>query len=336
MPIALLAAFAGSLAIHIAALFGPDLPPFGETPEPPPLQAELKPLPPAPATEAQKPAHRRPRPASHTVPPAPQPEVAPMETPAEPAETAKAPELEKQAEPAASDLEQKSPSTADAVPPAPKLPVSGVIRYVVHYGTQGFVVGRAEHRWQFTPDGHYRLTGITETSGLAALVKTLRYENESAGRLTAQGLQPDTYRVRKNGQEVKEGADFDWSTGEVTLAKDGSRHAVAPGTQDVLSLSYQFAWLPKPEEGMRLGVVIGKKYDRFPIDSLGEETLATAAGTFRTLHLRVMLDTITEIWIALDRYRLPVKIRYTDKKGDVFEQVVTELGTDAGSEPGKS
>ena len=335
MPIALLAAFAGSLAIHLAALFGPDLPPFGETAEPPPLQVELKPLPPAPASEAPKPQHRRPKPPAHAAKPAPQPEAAAPETPAVPAETASAPEPEKQPEPAASDLAQKSRSTADAAPPAPKQPASGVIRYVVHYGTQGFVVGRAEHRWEFTPDGHYRLQGVTETSGLAALLKTLRYENESTGRLTAQGLQPETYRVRKNGQEVKEGADFDWSAGEVTLAKDGSRHAVAPGTQDVLSLSYQFAWLPKPEEGMRLGVVIGKKYDRFPIDSLGEETLETAAGTFRTLHLRVMLDTVTEIWIALDRYRLPVKIRYTDKNGDVFEQVVTELGTDAGSEPGK-
>lgn len=330
MPIALLAAFAGSLLIHATALFGPDLPPFGEAPEPPPLQAELKPLPAGTTAEAPKPP-RRPKPPAPQAKPVPQPHAAML-----PAETAAAPDEEKPVESAASDFEQKIPSTAAAAPPAPKLPAAGVMRYVVHYGTQGFVVGRAEHRWQFTPDGRYRLSGMTETAGLAALIKTLRYENESAGRLTAAGLQPETYRVRKNGQEAKEGADFDWPAGEVTLAKDGSRHAVAPGTQDVLSLSYQFAWLPRPEDGMRIGVVIGKKYDRFPIDALGEEMLETPAGVFRTLHLRVMLDTVTEIWIALDRYRLPVKIRYTDKKGDVFEQVVTELGTEAGPEPGKS
>ena len=47
----------------------------------------------------------------------------------------------------------------------------------------------------------------------------------------------------------------------------------------------------------------------------------------RTLHLRAMTDNVTEIWIALDRLRLPVKIRFTDKKGESFEQVATELGT---------
>ena len=44
--------------------------------------------------------------------------------------------------------------------------------------------------------------------------------------------------------------------------------------------------------------------------------------------VRVMTETVTEIWIALDRDRLPVKIRFTDKKGDVYEQLITEMGTD--------
>jgi hypothetical protein len=77
---------------------------------------------------------------------------------------------------------------------------------------------------------------------------------------------------------------------------------------------------------MTVGVVTGKKYDRFDIDSMGEEEIDIPAGHFRALHLRTVGDTVTEIWIALDHHRLPVKIRYTDKKGDVFEQVATELG----------
>ena len=39
-----------------------------------------------------------------------------------------------------------------------------------------------------------------------------------------------------------------------------------------------------------------------------------------------MTDNVTEVWIALDHDRLPVKIRFTDKKGDSFVQVATELG----------
>ena len=68
MPVALLAALFGSLAIHAAALVGMDVELFGGGPEPPPLRAELRPLPqPPPAALA-----------------APKPEVPAMTKPAKP------------------------------------------------------------------------------------------------------------------------------------------------------------------------------------------------------------------------------------------------------------
>ena len=50
MPIALLAALLGSLAIHAATLVGMDVELFGggPEPEPAPLRAEIRPLPEAP------------------------------------------------------------------------------------------------------------------------------------------------------------------------------------------------------------------------------------------------------------------------------------------------
>ena len=167
---------------------------------------------------------------------------------------------------------------------------------------------------------------MTETSGLVSLFKRLHLETESVGRLVAGGLQPERYRTLRNGQDANENADFDWSTGEVRLTRDGSVHAIAPGTQDLLSLNYQLAYLGGLAEGSSLGVVTGKKYERYAVDSLGEEEIETPAGRFRTLHLRALTDQTTEIWIALDRQRLPVKIRFTDRKGDSFEQVATEIG----------
>ena len=44
-------------------------------------------------------------------------------------------------------------------------------------------------------------------------------------------------------------------------------------------------------------------------------------------YLRALTDNVTEVWIALAHDRLPVQIRFTDKKGDSFEQVATELGS---------
>jgi len=222
------------------------------------------------------------------------------------------------------------PSTATSAPTAPAkpaLPATGYIRFVIYKGSLGLQIGRAEHRWEFSGDGRYRLKATTETSGLAALFKPIRMETESRGVLVASGLQPESYRSLKNGGDNNENADFDWSTPQVILWRDGSVRPIAPGTQDILSLNYQLAYLGKLAEGSEIGVVTGKKYERYAIDSLGEEEIETPAGRFRTLHLRAMTDNTTEIWIALDRQYLPVKIRFTDRKGDSYEQVVSEIGT---------
>jgi hypothetical protein len=332
MPLALLVALAASLGIHAMALFGTDAELFGGADEPVPLQVELQP-PPAPPAAAPKALEGKPtakKPAAKPHPKVSKPVPLASSEPSPEAKTVvPAPENENIPVTPAPELPTASPSVAPPAPePAkPLLPAKGTMRFNIYYGTQGFLVGRAEHTWEFTEDGHYHLIGTTRTSGLAALLKPLVFESESSGRLVAGGLQPETYRTRRNGKDSNENADFDWSTGAVRLSRSGDVQAVAKGTQDILSLNYQMAYLRNPEMGTNVGVVTGKKYDRFELDSLGEEEIDTAAGHFRTLHLRVIGDTVTEIWIALDLHRLPVKIRYTDKKGDIFEQVATEIGS---------
>lgn len=325
MPFVLILALAGSLAVHGVALFGTDVELFGGGPEPAPLQVELQVPPPAPvaAPVVTKPAVKaKPKvlaSARHTAPAITTPVVA-------------APEAVLETPP---EIAPPTPSTAGLAPVEPVKPVlaaRGTIRFAIFKESLGLQVGRAEHHWEFGEDGSYRLTGVTETSGLAALLKPVRLEIESRGRLVAGGLRPDTFRSRKNGKDANENADFDWSTAAVSLSRDGSVRQIAPGTQDILSLNYQLAYLGRLAEGRDIGVVTGKKYERYALDSLGEEELETPAGRFRTLHLRALTDNTTEIWIALDRQRLPVKIRFTDKKGESFEQVVTEIGT-AGEAP---
>jgi hypothetical protein len=331
MPVALLAALAGSLAIHAAALLGMDVELFGGGPEsdPAPLRAEIRPppeppaIPPADAAPASvKPLVKPPRapklataaPTQRTVPVAP--------------ETGPAPEIDPEMSSTAAGAKNTRDTPMTPVQSAkPLLPATGTIRFAIYKESLGLQVGRAEHRWDFSEDGRYRLIGITETSGLVSLFKPIRIETESSGRLVAGGLQPERYRSLKNGRDANENADFDWSTAEVRLSRDGSVRPIAPGTQDILSLNYQLAYLGDLAGGSVFGVVTGKKYERYQVDSLGEEEIETPAGRFRTLHLRAMTDNVTEVWIALDHDRLPVKIRFTDKKGDSFEQVATELGS---------
>lgn len=331
MPLVLILALAGSLAIHGAALFGTDVELFGGGAESVPLRVELQPPPAAPPASpeiahpvAKPPAKKtRLRAAAKAAKAASAPSV-PAEAVIEPVEP-----------PMAAEPVEAVP-TPPPPPPAPARPVlaaKGVLRFAIIKESLGLQVGRAEHRWEFSEDGRYRLLGVTETSGLAALLKPVRLEIESQGRMVPGGLQPDRLRSRKNGQDSNENADFDWAGGVVSLSRDGSVREIAKGSQDILSLNYQLAYLGRLAEGSQIGVVTGKKYERYELDSLGEEEIDTPAGRFRSLHLRAMTDNTTEIWIALDRQRLPVKIRFTDKKGESFVQVLTEIGTEAGTAP---
>lgn len=327
MPLALLAAFAGSLAIHVAALFGTHLEPFGEEPAAPVILAEIRPLPTAtpaskvpPPVPARQKAGGRGHPARKQLVTGHATSVAVVQ-----AEEVRSDDVGKPAAVPPVETGGEAPEpTAKEIKPV--LPSEGMIRYVVSVGSQGFIAGRAEHRWQFSADGTYRLQGVTETSGLVSVFKRLRYENESVGRLTAGGLAPQRYSTKKNGSDGNETAEFDRERGVVHLFRDGSERPMANGTQDILSLNYQLAYLPKLASGVEVGVVTGKKYERYALDALGEEELETPAGRFRTLHLRAATETVTEIWIALDHYRLPVKIRFIDKKGDQIEQVASEIG----------
>lgn len=317
MPLLLIAALAASLGLHGLALWGTELnlAPGAAEGEAPRLEATLR------------------------LPPQGQPAVSaaparPVSGPARP-EAGKRPARLRPEPPALVPVAAGEARSVAAEAPGPvaaaagaaaadgpgfqgggDFPPRGEIRFVVHRGEQGLEVGRAVHRWEMA-DGRYHLESVTDTTGLAALFKPLRIETESRGRLDRQGLHPEQYRVMKNGSPTGESADFDWSSGQVRMGGQDWQ-PLRPGSQDLLSLHYQLAYLPALADGTVLGVVTGKRYDPFQFDALGEELLDTPAGRFRTLHLQHLGRNRTEIWLALDHLLLPVQIRHADRKGDVF------------------
>ncbi|MBS1197426.1 MAG: hypothetical protein H6R18_1211 [Proteobacteria bacterium] len=324
MSRALAVAFAGSVFIHAAALLflGADqaqpparppllaklvLPPKVEAAPPAPAASELV-APPVPALSpaAQTPSTRLP-PVAKASMPAPSPLPVPVEPPVP------APQVEKPAK----------PQTGKAVLP---IAARGAIRYLVIRGTQGMIVGRAEHEWEFG-EGNYILRAVTETIGLAALVKPVRMEIESRGRLTPEGLRPQRFLTRRNGVPTDDTAEFDWEKREVALSRGSTRQGVEAGAQDLLSFHYQLAYLPKLEEGTTLQVATARRVENYRFQIIGEEQLETEIGVFRTLHLKTQTGTTTELWLALDHGLLPIKIRHIDRKGDIYDQIVNEMGT---------
>ncbi len=336
MPVALFLALAASLGLHAAALFGPDVE-LAPEPEALPIMAELRPLPkPMPMPLEKKvetavekvsdksvPAKSQkkyPRPAQHKPAPATPVLQVPESVEATPLPDPRA------HEPASSesgavvpDSEQEAPLS----PAEPRLPPSGMIRYRVDRGDSGFEIGFSLHEWQID-EGHYRLRSVSETTGLAWLIKSIRVEMESVGTLTEHGLRPDRFVVRRNGRETKEKAAFDWENRQVSVGERGGQ-PLADGAQDLLSFNYQLGYMEHPEAGGTLPIATGKKYGVYRLEVLGDETIEVPAGVLRTLHLRAPGVNTTELWLAYDYLLLPVKIRHVDSKGESFVQVATEI-----------
>ena len=351
MPFALLIALAASLGIHAAALFLTDVD-LGPEPEPMPLMAELRPLPPPlpqmplltpPAETPKEVVKPVPPPKKKKKPPRPKPEPQPTPVLSVPVESTEAvppvPEAAPAnevasaaqdsagvsgpavnvAEPVASSEPPAIP-VADAVPP---LPERGRIVYRVDRGDSNFEVGRARQEWEIG-DGQYQLRSVVETTGLVWLFKAYRVEMESRGQVSVEGLRPDSFSIRRNGKAARENASFDWENMTVSVA-DRAPQPLAKGSQDLLSFNYQLRFMALPESGGVLMLATGKKYGAYRLEVLGDEEIVVPAGTLRTLHLRAPGVNTTELWLAYDYLLLPVKIRHVDNKGNSLVQVATEI-----------
>ena len=220
-----------------------------------------------------------------------------------------------------------APELPAAAPPESPLPRYGRIRFAVTRGDQGFVIGQSLHRWNH--DGKtYTLNTVTETTGLAALFRPVQVTQTSVGDIGDEGLRPREFRTGKNGV-AGDAASFDWSPMSLLLtAGNPAKLALKPGAQDMLSMFYQLsAKFPSGARDLNeVMVATGRKFERYVFEILREELLPTRYGELRTLHLRSAAGAeAIEVWSALDLRGLPVKIRYTDRQGESFDQVADEI-----------
>jgi hypothetical protein len=147
---------------------------------------------------------------------------------------------------------------------------------------------------------------------------------ESRGRITADGVKPELFTIRRNGMDAGEKAFFDWESMQIYVGENAPQ-AMDPGAQDLLSFNYQLGFMPDPELSNTLPITTGKKYGVYRLEKVGDEEIEIPAGVMRTLHLRAPGTNTTELWLAYDYLLLPVKIRHTDAKGDSLVQVALKI-----------
>lgn len=329
------AALLFSLGLHLALVFGLNIPvPAFTLTEPPVMHVRLQPKllpPPPPEPKTRPPKKLKPAPKPRAAPkpaPAAEPEPASAEQPA--LETAP-PVLAGDAPPTPSDVapDVAAPTPAPDVEKAPasSLPDAVEIRYKLLYGESNLEVGKARARWRRSAD-RYELRYHAEAVGIYRMIKSANFRQTSEGVITENGLQPTHFSMVR-GDRAPDDVYFDWEGKQLKLGRDEGAKTIAlkEGTQDLLSVQYQFAMQPPSGDALHLALTDGRKVDDYDFDVVGHETLDTPMGAVPTLHLhrgRADGDQL-DLWLAADYYWLPARVRKKDKNGQVFEQIVTEF-----------
>lgn len=323
-----------SLALHVLVMSSTSIPLPQPPGEPRPLQASLAPLPvlkpAAPKPRIQAPRRAAPRPvppvpvlaaASPVVLPEFEPEAAPAE---EVAPVPTAPEPPQQLALAAET------SVAAALPHS--LPRKGRITYNLLYGNDRHYVGKVVASWEVQDDS-YILASDGETGGIVELFRPQRMRYLSRGRITARGLQPESFLASRTRRGQNETADarFDWSAGSLTFgyARDRKSAALPAGAQDFMSFIYQFALVPPAPGRHRVPITTATRFETYDIEVSSEQSIETPLGIVRALPVRQLPragDESIEIWLAAEYRYLPVRIRHYDREGNFSgEQVVSEI-----------
>ncbi|MCF8178423.1 MAG: DUF3108 domain-containing protein [Sulfuritalea sp.] len=201
-------------------------------------------------------------------------------------------------------------------------PRKGRVRFSLARGADGLVLGQVVYSWEH--DGNnYRLQSVTETTGLAALLKPMRVMQVSQGDITAAGLRPREFRhERVKGLDT---ASFDWKRGVVSY--EGKQDKIAVGTQDMLSLYCQLVLLGVKRGPLEVPIATGRKLENYRFEIVGKESVTLPDGKRQAVRMksRSSGDDTIEVWIVPEQRGLPVKIRFTDRKGEVFDQLAQDI-----------
>jgi hypothetical protein len=178
----------------------------------------------------------------------------------------------------------------------------------------------------------YRIVSESNPAGLLALFVRTKITIHSSGAVTPAGLRPEQFdygRLDDSSKNVS--AAFDWQGGRLHMTFDGRNESIAlpQGTQDRVSLMYQFMFLPAEKFGdLAFHMTNGKKIEPYRYHLAGTERIDTPLGKLNTLRLvkqREPGDNAVEVWLAPDRNFFPVRLLILENDGSRFEQVITRL-----------
>jgi hypothetical protein len=159
---------------------------------------------------------------------------------------------------------------------------------------------------------------LTETwRGKGALSLRGEAVRSSEGSIAADGLRPVKFEDKRTGRDMQH-AEF-----------NAAAKTATPLRQDRLSFIWTFAFSP-PKGPVTVKVTDSKGSTEYTYEPAGRERVKTPAGEFDALKLVKRKhnpgDKGTEIWLAVERNYLPVRLLVIDKDGTRLDTLAAKIG----------
>jgi Protein of unknown function (DUF3108) len=183
----------------------------------------------------------------------------------------------------------------------------------------------------FTQNGkQYRIKSVTKGVGVYALMGERVLT--SNGEVTKAGLKPSHFELHQ-GKSAKKTliADFVWTKNTLNMQVKGETRTekLMAGTQDLASYAYQFMFNPPLKEEVNVTLTTGKRLNTYRYKVLAKgEKFAVGKSNYKTIHISNEAtggEDKKELWLAEDKYYLPMRYILTDEDGDSFQQTLTKI-----------
>jgi hypothetical protein len=215
----------------------------------------------------------------------------------------------------------------------PAFAIPTEIEAVYRISTNGLAIGRV-HETFVRQGAGYRIESTTRSEGILKVFRDDVVVLRSEGRFGTGGLQPLRFEQKRAGDPSRDIlAEFDWEKSLLHSRYRGEEKtlALAPGTQDRLSVMYQFMNMAPGGDRVRVHMSNGRKVELYAYRKVDEPTLATPAGEFATLHYERITEGAKEsraqLWLARDRFNIPVRVVFEDASGLTLDQTIVSLTT---------
>lgn len=174
--------------------------------------------------------------------------------------------------------------------------------------------------------GNYQITETWKGKGFYALLGTAR--RVSIGTIADGVLRPREFFDERSGRDTAR-AWFDWKAQTLTMQYKGNKGSepLPPNAQDRLSFFFAISLLPGRADSVSYSIADGKGLSRHVYKLVGRERVRVPAGEFEAIKAARQGEDreSAELWLAVERNYIPVRLLVVEKDGTRYEQVAIRI-----------